>query len=393
VSLLTSPLLATSDPLTVLDLPHYSPLIAYLPLDSRKEVAVLLTRLMRKTGALIREPGHMDATLTLIQPLVKDVVEDQGQTDDQDDEDFEAEQGAVASLVHAIRNDDPTVLFQIYFVARKHFGQGGSRRIKYTLPALVFRALQLARNLRDLEIKGEEPGVTSKKVFGFTLDTIKGLAGSEPALALRLFLQGAEAANKCEEDKIAYEFVSQAFMLYEDEISDSKVQMELVQVSCATLCNLNKLDPEDYDTLVTNTTKHAARLLKKPDQCRAVCLCSHLFWNPNVRYEDDRSFQDGKRVLDCLQRALKIADVCMQSGMNVSLFIEILNRYVYYFEAGNDKITLKYLQGLLDLVKEHLSAMEAGPDADAVRAHYNGTVAHIKRMKEEGDERFAELTI
>ena len=37
--------------------------------------------------------------------------------------------------------------------------------------------------------------------------------------------------------------------------------------------------------------------------------------------------------------------------MNVSLFIEILNRYLYYFEANNDKITLKYLQGLLDLVQ------------------------------------------
>jgi hypothetical protein len=28
--------------------------------------------------------------------------------------------------------------------------------------------------------------------------------------------------------------------------------------------------------------------------------------------------QDGKRVLDCLQRALKIADVCMQVSTNVN---------------------------------------------------------------------------
>jgi len=77
--------------------------------------------------------------------------------------------------------------------------------------------------------------------------------------ALRLFLQGAQAANDCEEDKICYEFLSQAFILYEDEVSDSKDQMELIPLFIGTLCNLTHLDPEDYDTLVTNTTKHAAR--------------------------------------------------------------------------------------------------------------------------------------
>lgn len=65
--------------------------------------------------------------------------------------------------------------------------------------------------------------------------------------------------------------------------------------------------------------------------------------------------QDGKRVLDCLQRALKIGDVCMQASTNVHLFVEILNRYLFYFEAGNEKITTKYIQGLLDLVSGLLS--------------------------------------
>jgi hypothetical protein len=44
-------------------------------------------------------------------------------------------------------------------------------------------------------------------------------------------LQGAQCANDCSEDKIAYEFVSQAFLLYEEDISDSKAQMELVLTS------------------------------------------------------------------------------------------------------------------------------------------------------------------
>ena len=181
--------------------------------------------------------------------------------------------------------------------------------------------------------------------------------------------------------------------LYEDDISDSRAQMELVLTSASTLHVLNCLDPEDYDTLITNVTKHAVRLLKKPDQCRAVYSCSHLFWNKKVKYEDGKLFEDGKRVLDCLQRALKIADVCMQASTNVHLFVEILNRYLYYLEAGNDKITIKYIQGLLDLVSEHLSTMDPGPEADTVRAHLNQTLTHIRLKKEQGEERFAHLSL
>ena len=141
-----------------------------------------------------------------------------------------------------------------------------------------------------------------------------------------------------------------------------------------TLYRLHKLDPEDYDTLITSTTKHAARLLKKPDQCRAVYVCSHLFWNDALRQpaeegaeQGELAFHDGKRVLDCLQRSLKIADVCMQAASSVHLFVEILNRYLFYFEADNDKVTVKYLQGLVDLVKENLATLQARAPSRAAR--------------------------
>lgn len=38
---------------------------------------------------------------------------------------------------------------QILNTARKHFGSGGEKRIKYTLPPIVFSAFQLAYEYRD----------------------------------------------------------------------------------------------------------------------------------------------------------------------------------------------------------------------------------------------------
>jgi len=34
--------------------------------------------------------------------------------------------------------------------------------------------------------------------------------------------------------------------------------------------------------LVHKATGYSAKLLKKADQCRAVCTCSHLFWQEEV---------------------------------------------------------------------------------------------------------------
>jgi Vacuolar protein sorting-associated protein 35 len=38
--------------------------------------------------------------------------------------------------------------------------------------------------------------------------------------------------------------------------------------------------------------------------------------------------------MDCLKRAIKIADICMTQAKNLYLFIIILNKYIYYFQLG-----------------------------------------------------------
>lgn len=43
-------------------------------------------------------------------------------------------------------------------------------------------------------------------------------------------------------------------------------------------------------------------------------------------------------MLECLQRSLKIADACMTGGVNAQLFIELLNHYVFFFEADNPEV-------------------------------------------------------
>ncbi|KAI3746648.1 hypothetical protein L6452_09087 [Arctium lappa] len=53
--------------------------------------------------------------------------------------------------------------------------------------------------------------------------------------------------------------------------------------------------------------QYSTKLLKKPDQFRVVYACSHLLW-----VEDQDGVKDGKRVLLCLKRAIRIANVAQQ---------------------------------------------------------------------------------
>ena len=51
----------------------------------------------------------------------------------------------------------------------------------------------------------------------------------------------------------------------------------------------------------------------------AYIKCSHLFWPKSI--EGVERYSDPDRVLECMQRALKIASSC-----NPNLFVEILDR-------------------------------------------------------------------
>ena len=69
----------------------------------------------------------------------------------------------------------------------------------------------------------------------------------------------------------------QALILYED-IDNSKVQVAQLNFLIGALHSLRNLKADQYDTLVKRVAQHAAKLLKKVDQSRMVCLTGHLFW-------------------------------------------------------------------------------------------------------------------
>ena len=103
-------------------------------------------------------------------------------------------------------------------------------------------------------------------------------------------------------------------------------------------------------------------------------------------YQDINTYRNPQRVLECLQRGLKIADACtMSSSSNVLLFVEILDYYVYYYEIENPVITDKFVSGLIALINEHFDSigMSGSSTMLETRAYYGQIINQIKRKQTE----------
>ncbi|KAH7286517.1 hypothetical protein KP509_32G010800 [Ceratopteris richardii] len=397
IALLTAPLEKYNNIVTVLSLTNYPKVMEHLDYGTNKVMAVVIIQNIMKNGTFIMEADKVEALCELLKEIIQD-SDGSPALDELDEEDFMEEQNLVARLVQMLTNDDNSEMFKILQTVRKYFLKGGPKRLGYTLPSLVFSALKLVRLLQQQDESSGEDGVTfPQKVFQFLLQTVEALSVvPAPELALRLYLQCAEAANNCDLEPIAYEFFTQAFVLYEEEIADSKAQVTAIHLIIGTLQRMHVFGVENRDTLTHKATGYSAKLLKKPDQCRAVYACSHLFWVVDGRV------QDGERVLLCLKRALRIANAAQQmasvtkgSGGTLTLFVEILNKYLYYFEHGNQHITNSVIQGLIELIVTEMQSDNTTQDP-MVDSFFASTLRYIRFQKQKGDgvaERYASIEL
>ncbi|XP_069112436.1 vacuolar protein sorting-associated protein 35-like [Argopecten irradians] len=368
--------------LIVLQLGHFGPLFEYFDFKSRKIMSCYIINNVLENDTFIPTQENVDSILNIVNVLVQDQND---QPEEQEDpEDFAEEQGIMGRFIYLLQAEDLNQQYLILNTARKHFGSGGDQRIKFTLPPIVFAAYRLAMRYQDHQEEDENWERKCQKIFQFCHQTIGALIKAEMAeIPLRLFLQGAMAAGQIEfenHETVAYEFMSQAFSLYEDEISDSKAQLAAITLIIGTLEQMSCFGEENHEPLRTQCALAASKLLKKPDQCRGVMTCSHLFWSGKSSVSEG-PMQDGKRVADCLKKGVKIANQCMDDSVQVQLYVELLNHYIYYYEKGCDQITVQVLNQLITKIKELIPNLEANEETEQINKHFQNTTEHLQLRK------------
>ncbi|KAL4928399.1 vacuolar protein sorting-associated protein 35 [Aspergillus undulatus] len=395
--LLTAPLRSYVSIFTALALPHYLPLLSSQTYPTRRSVAGEVAQSLLKNRTLITTTENLDRVLQTLRVIIKEGVQQGGgypgsQRRGESDETIE-EQGWLARIVHLLQASENDIQLKLLQGVRKAY-LDGNERIRYTFPAIVSSSIRLARKLKSCEHYDDNWQSQSSALYRFMHQCVNNLYQRvNPGcadLALRLFVMCGEVADQTGFEEFSYEFFAQAFTIYEDSISDSRAQFQAVCIIAGALHGSRGFSKENYDTLITKAALHGSKLLKKPDQCRAVYLASHLWWvieNPHRGEEDPKNlYRDGKRVLECLQRALRVADACMDAAVSVELFVEILNRYVYYFDQQNETVTTKYLNGLIELIHSNLQTDqdEPNPALENPKKHFQRTLEYIRTREYEG---------
>lgn len=234
------------------------------------------------------------------------------------------------------------------------------------------------------------PKADQHKIYKCVGELVGLIKSQYPDLALRLYLQAAEAINRIpnyhELEEEAYDFCTNSLLIYEEELSDSEAKFAAINLIVSTTFGLTCFGQENYDTLVTNTVSYCSKLLKKPSQCEAITFASSLYYSVFKK--------QGNKVMDCLKRAIKIADICQNQSKNLYLFAIILNKYLYYYSIEAEFITAEDVNNLIDLIKETVEHIEGGAEdqvKDALKYLAN-TKAAVK-LKQVENARYAEINV
>ncbi|KAK6465297.1 vacuolar protein sorting-associated protein 35 [Scheffersomyces coipomensis] len=90
-----------------------------------------------------------------------------------------------------------------------------------------------------------------------------------------------------------------------------------------------------------------------------------------VEEDEESLYRDDKRVLECLQKALRVADSCMDPYLSLKLFIEILNRCLIFNVYGNALIDSRYINGLIDLITTNIDNLKTDDNEAAFNIDIN----------------------
>ncbi|KAI4257420.1 MAG: hypothetical protein LQ352_001656 [Teloschistes flavicans] len=397
LTLLVAPIKSYFSLFTALALPSYTPLLNAQTYSTRRAVAAEVAQSILRTETRISTLENLEGVLGILRVLIREGMQQPGvypgissQRRNAETDETLMEQGWLARLVHLIQGPDNDTQFKLLQICRKAFADG-NERVRYTTPALLTSALKLARKYKRVEHLDDNWQSQLSSLYKLMHTLISALhtqVNGAAELCLRLFVSCGQVADQTGLEEVSYECFAQAFTIYEEAISDSRAQFQAVCVIAGALHVTRGFSKENYDTLITKCALHGSKLLKKPDQCRAVYLASHLWWAieiPAKGEEDSMNlYRDGKRVLECLQRALRVADACMDTAVSVELFVEILNRYVYYFDQQNETVTTKYLNGLIELIHSNLQTNQESASLDAPKRHFQRTLEYISSREYEG---------
>jgi vacuolar protein sorting-associated protein 35 len=356
--------------------------VEQLPTDQRKRFASELVENILSNETALPDVDEIDTLFKYLATFVQATPADK----DLGPEDWEDDQTKVAYVIQMINSTEIDQQFAVLMKAYQHISEGGKNRIKFTFPALVFKALSLVQRIYATERTDSPPAGSEddapwekklKRIFKFTNDLVTALKNAELLqLAYRLYLECALAAGRAQMRIFAYGFLTKgAIAIYEDDaMAQSKMEYDAIRLLVSTVNSLDCFDEENYTFLATRLAQHSSKLLNLDDQSRAVEMSAHLFV---AKLDGGKNkYEAPDRVLSCLKKAMTVAGNIHESDVMIELLVDLLDRFLYFYDSMPQAVDVAYINAIIKKIHKHFT-ISSLPSTHPAIVHFTHVKAHV----------------
>jgi hypothetical protein len=413
--------------INIFDIEAYNQLMEYLDYKQKKNIGIEIINVLvnNRNNPLLSKLDsieNLQKIIKYIKPLLTDNKNNNEQIDD-DISIIEHEQYIVCKLIYIINSTNPEIIYEIYNQLKNIFSYGGSLRRRFTLPALVNAIINFCHKIticyekqcnklpeNIIENKLNEiinsldiNKISSDDIFHKLMlniykllnEAIGLIAQEKPELAFKFYICSASQVNEIliERDKFSEScstFIYNALGILEEGKFNQNANVDLFEIISSNLINFKILKNEVIEEIIEKLIKDSQNIQKREDQFRVMLAISQLYYN---------IIKDGKKVLDCITKARRFADFAMTNPRNLSLFVDLLNKLLYFVDKGEDIVDIKkeQIEDVIELIKGHVRTIKNVPGEDdisyldEIEKYFNNTLKVIEKRKNDENNQLKEF--
>ena len=98
--------------------------------------------------------------------------------------------------------------------------------------------------------------------------------------------------------------------------------------------------------------------------------------------------KDGNKVTEYIGKARKYADFAMTNPQNLILFVELLNKFLFFIENGDEVYSIKgeQIDDIIELISNHIQTIKNEVSVDSsflppIEKYFENTIEIIKKRK------------
>ena len=410
--LLTEPL---NNGINIFRMNDFIPLMNFLNFKNKKNLGLTLIETLiedfnkeNSTMEKIDSLDSLDNVLKYIQPLLGD----RRDSIQEDESTYEYEQSIVSKLVYIIKTNNPEIIYKILNDLKNIFSHGGVNRRRYTLPPLANRIIEFChqiaicyenkkgllpekmkknKNLKSIiesldisKIENDEIFIKLNiNIYKLLTETIDLISQEQPQMAFNLFLYAASQVNSinCNKEQLEEScatFIKNAINIFEEGRYNQNQKYDMLAQISSLLMILN-INKDIIGTIIDQLIKGSEKMVQREEQCKSMLVISQLYFS---------IFKDTKKVMDCLGKARRFADFAMTNPKNLILFVEYLNKILYFIEKDEKIIDMKpeQVEDLIELIKGHIRTIKNIPSDDIsylekIEIYFKNTLKLVQSRK------------